>query len=122
MYALYRDSAYFITIYVIEPHPSGSASPYSGEEWTGSASTDCEGNPVTQPQTYQERVSLALQMINELKITVPVLIDKIDNPLWSTYGPAPNIAYLISTDGIVIEKQNWYQPAEMKHIIEQHLE
>jgi len=118
---MYKDSIHFITVYVIEPHPSGSTSPYSDEEWAGSASTDCEGNPITQPQTYRERVSQASQMIYELNITVPVLIDEIDNPLWCTYGPAPNIAYLIGTDGIIIEKQNWYQPEEMRLAIEHYV-
>jgi hypothetical protein len=54
-------------------------------------------------------------------ITVSVLVDEIDNPLWCTYGPAPNNAYLIGTDGTIIAKQGWYQPEEMRSAIDTYL-
>jgi len=60
-------------------------------------------------------------MADELGITIPVLIDEMDNPVWCTYGPAPNIAYLIGTDGRTAEKQGWYQPELMKAAIETYL-
>lgn len=50
-------------------------------------------------------------------ITVPVLVDEIDNPLWCTYGPAPNIAYLIGTDGTIVTRQDWFDPAGMESAI-----
>lgn len=121
MYARYGDQVYFIIIYTIEAHPAGSVCPYSGSEWTTPASTDQEGNPLTQPATYEERVAQAAKMIQELEITAPVLIDEMDNPVWCTYGPAPNIAYLIDTDGTVVEKQGWYQPESMETAIEEYL-
>jgi hypothetical protein len=45
----------------------------------------------------------------------------MDNPLWCTYGPAPNIAYLIGTNGIIAEKQGWYQPQLMEAAIGKYL-
>jgi len=48
---------------------------------------------------------------------VPVLVDEIDNPLWCTYGPAPNIAYLIGTNGTVVIRQDWFDPAGMESAI-----
>ena len=57
-------------------------------------------------------------MVKELGITVPVLIDEMDNPVWCTYGPAPDIAYLIDTDGTIVEKQGWYQPKSMEIAID----
>jgi hypothetical protein len=80
-----------------------------------------EGNLLAQPVTYEERVKLASRTIAEERITVPLLIDEIDNPVWCTYGPAPNIAYLIGTDGTVVEKQAWYQPQEMEAAILDYL-
>ena len=38
----------------------------------------------------------------------------MDNPVWCTYGPAPDIAYLTGTDGRIVEKQGWYQPQLME--------
>lgn len=112
--AEYGDRIQLVIIYTLEAHPVGSPSPYSGEEWTTPASTDEEDCPLAQPETYDQRVAQATQMTEELGITVPVLIDEMDNPAWCTYGPAPNIAYLIGRDGVVIEKQGWYQPRTME--------
>jgi len=112
---------HFIIIYTVEAHPSGSASPYSDRERTAAYSTDEEGNPVGQPQTYQERLALARKTVDEEGISVPVLVDEIDNPLWCTYGPAPNIAYLIGTDGRVITKQGWYNLAQMESAVKDYL-
>ncbi|MFC1913334.1 hypothetical protein ACFLX7_03995 [Chloroflexota bacterium] len=92
MQARYLSQVQFIIIYTTEAHPVGSACPYTGTEWTDVASTDEQGNPLTQPTTYQERVAQSAQMIEELGITVPTLIDEMDNPVWCTYGAAPNIA------------------------------
>ena len=122
LYAKYGDRIHFIIIYTVEAHPIGSPSPYSWSEWPGSASTDTEGNPRTQPTTYQERLALASEMIQEIEITMPVLIDEIDNPVWCSYGPAPNIAYLIDRDGIIVEKQGWYQPDLMETVIDKYLD
>jgi len=106
-----------VIIYTVEAHPAGSPSPYSGREWTGSYSTDEAGNPVAQPQTYRERVDLARKTVAAEGLTAPVLVDEMDNPVWCTYGPAPNIAYLIGTDGTVITRQDWFDPALMESAI-----
>jgi hypothetical protein len=118
----YDGGVKFIIVYIVEAHPVGSVCLYTGEEWTTSASHDKGGNPLTQPATYQERVAQSTQMVRELGITIPVLIDEMDNPLWCTYGPAPNIAYLIDSDGKIIGKQGWYDPQLMKVVIEEYLD
>ena len=112
---------HFIIIYTVEAHPSGSASPYSDREWTAPYSTDKDDNAITQPQTYEERLALAGKTVDEEGITIPVLVDEMDNPLWCTYGPAPNIAYLIGTDGKVVAKQGWYDPIQMELAIQTYL-
>lgn len=105
---------HFIIIYTVEAHPVDSSrqDPYS---------TDKEGNPIYQPQTYEARLELARKTVTEEGIEVPVLIDEIDNPVWCTYGPAPDIAYLIGTDGTIVEKQGWYQPELMEAAVEKYL-
>jgi len=82
---------------------------------------DDAGNPIYEPQTYEERVELARKTVAVEGITVPVLVDEMDNPLWCTYGPAPNNAYLIGTDGRIVVKQGWYQPEEMRSAITAYL-
>ena len=53
--------------------------------------------------------------------SIPVLVDEMDNPIWCTYGPLPNCAYLIDTDGTVLEKETWYNPEEMEKAIRAYL-
>jgi hypothetical protein len=101
---------HFIIIYTREAHAVDTGR-------TGSYSRDEEGNPIYEPQTYEERLELAIKTINVEGITVPVLVDEMDNPLWCTYGPAPNIAYLIGTDGKIVARQGWYNPEEMESSI-----
>ena len=88
----------------------------------GAYSDDKEGNPVGQPLTYEERVELAQKTVVEANIKTPLLVDEIDNPVWCTYGPAPNIAYLIGTDGKIIAKQDWYDPKLMEQEIISYFE
>ena len=50
-----------------------------------------------------------------------VLVDEIDNPVWCTYGPAPNAGYLIGSGGKIITKQGWFDPVKMADAIESYL-
>jgi hypothetical protein len=95
----------------------GVPSPYSGDEWPTEYSRDLDGNPVGQPDTYAERVALARLTAEDEGITVPVLVDGMDNAVWCTYGPAPNIAYLIDRDGTIVTRQDWYVPSVMAEAV-----
>ena len=112
---------HFVVVYVIEPHPVGSASPYTGREWPDSTSWDLQGNPVAQPETYEERAGLASQCADDAAITAQILVDEMDNSVWETYGPAPNLAYLIGTNGQVVEAQDWYVTSRMEPAILSYL-
>ncbi len=64
---------------------------------------------------------MARKTIAAEDITVTVLVDGMDNALMCTYGPAPNNAYLIGTDGKIIAKQGWYNPEQMESAIVDYL-
>ena len=117
----YQDQVQFVIVYVMEPHPVGSQSPYSYEEWVLPYSYDTEDNPVTQPQTYEERVRLASMCARDAGITALVLVDEMINPVLRIYGPAPNLAYLIGTDGKIAEAQLWYNVDKMESALEQYI-
>jgi hypothetical protein len=117
LYSRYGDKVNFIVVYTIEAHPVGSASPYSDQESPSTYSVDLQGSPVRQPSTYDERVLLGRKTAAEAGISVPVLIDEMDNPVWCTYGAAPNAAYLIGSDGRVIAEQRWYDPKQIESAI-----
>ncbi len=65
---------------------------------------------------------MARKTIAAEDITVTVLVDGMDNALMCTYGPAPNNAYLIGTDGKIIAKQGWYQPNQMEAAVQEYLD
>ena len=106
-------------VYIIEPHPHGQICPYAGNFWLNyEANFDFYGQPLYQPDHYEWRLDQAQKMKAALlSVDIPVLVDEMDNPVWCTYGPAPNNAYLIDTDGTVIEKQGWFDPGLMRTAI-----
>jgi hypothetical protein len=66
-------------------------------------------------------VALASKAVSEAGITMPVLVDEIDNPLWCSYGQMPNNACFIGRDGRIILYQDWNKTAEMETAITAYL-
>jgi peroxiredoxin len=84
-------------------------------------SRDSRGTPITQPVTYEQRVAWAAKMITETKISMPVLVDEIDNPLWCSYGRMANNAFLIGKDGRIVLRQDWHDAAKLERDLKQYL-
>jgi hypothetical protein len=98
-------------IYQIEPHPDIDISPYSGTVWTNTENYT-ENILYRQPLTYGARKAIVSDMINNyIPINMHIVIDGPCNDWWLTYGPAPNIAYLITPDGVVFTKHGWFNQA-----------
>jgi hypothetical protein len=53
-----------------------------------------------------------------LKYSLTVISER-NNEAWKTYGPAPNLAYLIGTDKKIIVAQQWQNAIEMETTIKQ---
>ena len=107
----------FFIVYIIEPHPYRQICPYTGNYWLNyPANFDIDQKqpqPLLQPNNFKARIDQAIKMKHDLiGSDIPVLVDRMDNPVWCTYGPAPNNAYFIGTDGVVIEKLGWYNRPE----------
>jgi hypothetical protein len=52
-----------------------------------------------------------------------MLVDDLEtsghtNPIWCSYGPAPNSAYLIDRTGLLRKVQVWFIPTEMRDAID----
>ncbi len=61
-------------------------------------------------------------MAGYLNNTQLMLVDDMDplernNPMWCTYGPAPNSGYLLSMTGKVIVSQKWLDVSAMENAI-----
>ena len=110
----------FLLVYTIEAHPKGSPSPYSGKEWI-TPKNEQEGILLPQPADQAARVKLAQACIAREKLTVPVVVDTMENTVWKAYGSAPNCAYIIGTDGKIADAQPWMEAKRLHQTLQRVL-
>lgn len=103
----YGERIAVFVIYTVEAHPVIDTSVYFGRPNTGSANQR-EGILYRQPTTYGERKEVVGDLLATDPIDVPVLIDGPCNDWWTTWGYAPNNAYLIDTTGVITAKHGWF--------------
>ena len=77
-------------LYVREPHPGEKAF-----------------RSYHQPTRYEERVAYARELVEAKTITVPVLVDAMDEAAQNALGGLPNMLYVIGKDGRVFYKSTW---------------
>ena len=56
---------------------------------------------MNQPRTYEEREQLAELCTTSLQISLPTVIDKIDNAVELAYAGFPDRIYVLDSDGVV---------------------
>jgi hypothetical protein len=93
-------------IYTIDAHPTDT-SVYFGYVNVTSQNTSA-GILFPQPVTYGGRKAMVDTMDHWVNLNAPVFIDGPCNGWWHHYGPAPNNAYLIDTNGTVALKHGWF--------------
>lgn len=104
--SLYGSLLTTIIVYTPEAHPYLDISPYFGAVNTGQANIDA-GILYEQPETYGERKAVLQDMLGNMQIDAPIYLDGPCNNWWNYYGPQPNNAYLISTDGRIFRHHDW---------------
>ena len=93
IYRRFRDQVEFFFIYVQEAHPTDG-------EWLN---RDNLAESILYPQhrTLQERAAVAEVCSLHLNISIPILIEEMDNAIDHAYAAAPDRLYLIGLDGKV---------------------
>lgn len=91
----FKDVANFLAIYVREAHPD--------DGWKMQSNLK-QGITVTQPKTFEERVSIAKQCQHKLNYTMPLLVDQIDDTVGNAYSGMPARLYVIDRHGKVVYK------------------
>lgn len=92
IYHHYRTHVAFFVIYVQEAHPT--------DGWQVDSNV-AEGVLFQQHQSYEERASVAATCSLDLHMTLPILVEEMDNAIDEAYGAAPERLYLIGADGRV---------------------
>ena len=113
---MYGDRVAFLNVYVREAHPT--------EGWR-MESNDRAGVVFDQPTTDAERNEVASQCCAALKMTIPLVVDGIDDRVGHLYSGMPDRLYLIDRDGKVAYKGGrgpfGFKPAELEQAISLHL-
>lgn len=69
-----------------------------------------------QPKSEYEKAAYAKEFAQLGKM--PVLVDGLDDAVYSAYGKAPNGAYLIDKDGNLVFRSTWADARKMEHMID----
>ena len=89
MYRKYRDIAEFYIVYISEAHAEDDEWPMPYAKELG----------IKEHKTYEERCIVADRLRKDKKLTIPCLIDEMDNNVDKIYKGWPDRVFLIRTDG-----------------------
>ena len=85
-----------------------------------------EGIKVNQPKTYEERVKVAGECVKDLKLTLPCLVDDLQNTAQKAYAGWPDRFYVIDAEGKVAYKgepgPRGFKPADAEAVLKKLLD
>jgi hypothetical protein len=112
LHARYGDSIEFLIVYCREAHAMDSWLPMAF------------GN-IEDPVTHEERDRMATFCSRELGLTMPAVVDEIDDAVSRSYSGWPERLYLIAQDGKVVYRGGpgpfGYDPDGFADAIRSHL-
>ena len=92
MHKRYGDRVEFLAVYVREAHAEDGAASFRNADM---------GIRVMQPKSFEERTKVASTCCSKLKITMPLLVDTIDDRVGHAYSGMPDRLYVIDRGGRV---------------------
>jgi iodothyronine deiodinase-like protein len=98
----------FIAVYLREAHPA--------DGWT--MGKDKLSKSILQPKTVAERSQVAVKCCSTLKISMPMVVDDIDDRIGHAYSGMPDRLYIINSAGKIAYQGGrgpfCYLPSEME--------
>ena len=117
LYDTYGKDVKFLMVYIREAHPTDGRQSRANER---------EGILFAQPTTFEERLGIAKEMCTKLDISIPGVIDGLDNKINNAYSAAPDRLYLVTKDGTIAYKGDrgprGFDPDELEEAIKRELE
>ncbi|MBI3866220.1 MAG: hypothetical protein HY290_30440 [Planctomycetia bacterium] len=105
----YGEQVQFMAIYVREAHPT--------DGWR-SPSNDRAGIILAQPRKFEERLDVAEKCCQSLAISMPLLVDDLNDRVGHAYSGMPDRLYIIDRSGRVAYKGGrgpfGFKPGEME--------
>ena len=116
LYDAFGDRVAFFVVYVREAHPE--------DGWVLTSNRD-DGIALVDPTSASERESAAEACAVRLRISMPVLLDGLDDEVARQYGGWPDRLYLVDRDGCIAfqggEGPFGFKPDELGAAIETEL-
>lgn len=88
MYETHKEQVDFYLIYTKEAHASDSSRPNSSVS-------------IKQHTSIEERAKAAQSCIGDLKITIPTLIDDMQDSVGNAYSGHPDRLFIINSEGVI---------------------
>lgn len=92
MFQDYKDIAEFRLIYIREAHAADGSRPVQYAKEKG----------INQHTNYEERCTTAQLLIDDKKLTMPFLIDSMDNQTNLDYSAQPDRVFVVDKDGKIV--------------------
>lgn len=112
LYERYRDRANIFLVYVREAHPS--------DGWW-MMSNQRVGIDLAQPQSNDQKREVAATCQSHLDLSIPFLVDSVEDAVGARYSGMPNRLYLIDTDGRIAFKSGrgpfGFHPQELEQAL-----
>ena len=116
LYETYGDDVKFLMVYIREAHPTDGRQVGVNER---------EAILIKQPTTFEERLAVAKEMCTKLDISIPGVIDGMDNKVNEAYSAWPDRLYLVGKDGKIAYKggpgPRGFKPNELEDAIKNEL-
>lgn len=92
LHAAYKEKAHIYILYIREAHPTdGWALPKNRFE-------------ITDPKTLEERRKVAKEFAAQLKVSIPILVDTMDDKVEKIYAGWPDRLYIVDRRGAIVHK------------------
>lgn len=92
MYQEYKDRAEFLFVYIREAHPA------DGWQMDNNVKDDVV---FERPKTMDARKSIAKACGRRLKLSMPTVVDRLDNRVDTLYAAWPERIYVVAADGTI---------------------
>ena len=117
LHETYRDRVAFFVVYVREAHPE--------DGWVLESNREAQIE-VLDPTTDDERAAVSETCAVGMRITMPVVVDTLDDEVARQYGGWPDRLYLVGRDGRIAfqggEGPFGFDPDELRAAIEAELD
>lgn len=89
LYQSYKDDCEFFIVYIREAHPSDGRR----------KDPHAEDLKIRNHANYQERCTVATRLMKDKKLTIPCIVDGMDNAVSAKYAAYPDRVFLIDKNG-----------------------